>query len=323
MSEPPRRERRKVLTDRMVAALPRKRKRYFHPDPELPGHGVRVLPDGPSSFYLIARDAFKKQRWVRIGSTAELTIADSREQARAVMKRLKAGLTPLEPTPVRPDSFAAVAENWYARHVTTRGLRTGGELKRVLEKYVLPHWHDRVFVEIKRSDIARLLDAVEDQHGHWTADSVLSVLRALSSWYAARDDSFVPPFVKNMRRTPPQVRKRSRTLTDDELRKVWKTAETDGDVYGAFVRVSLLCGQRCAKTSALRWDDIAEDGTWTIPTAPREKGNPGVLVLPPMALDIIRKLPRLAGNPYVFAGRSNGPLSGFSSRHESSRRAAV
>ena len=82
------------------------------------------------------------------------------------------------------------------------------------------------------------------------------------------------------------------------------------------MRVSLLCGQRCAKTSALRWDDIAEDGTWTIPTAPREKGNPGVLVLPPMALDIIRKLPRLAGNPYVFAGRSNGPLSGFSSRHE-------
>ena len=52
MSEPTRRERRKVLTDRMVAALPRKRKRYFHPDPELPGHGVRVLPDGPSSFYL-------------------------------------------------------------------------------------------------------------------------------------------------------------------------------------------------------------------------------------------------------------------------------
>jgi integrase len=317
MTEPTRRQRRKVLTDKMVAALPRKRKRYFHPDPELPGHGVRVLPDGgPSSFYLIARDAFKKQRWVRIGNTAELTIEDSRERARAVIKRLKAGLTPFEPLPVQPDSVAAVAESWLARHVTKNGLRTGDELKRVLEKYVLPVWRDRVFVDIKRSDIARLLDAVEDKHGHWMADSVLSVLRAMSSWYAAREDSFVPPFVKNMRRTPSQKRKRSRVLSDDELRKVWKAAAADGDVYGAFVRVSLLCGQRCAKTVGMRWDDLADDGTWTIPTAKREKGNPGALVLPPMALDIIRKQPRLASNPYVFAGRSNGPLSGFSSRHE-------
>ena len=186
----------------------------------------------------------------------------------------------------------------------------------MLEKYVLPVWRERVFVEIKPSDIARLLDAVEDQHGHWVADSVLSVLRALSTWYAARDDSFVPPFVKNMRRTPSQARKRSRILGDDELRKVWKTAEADGDVYGAFVRLSLLTGQRCAKTSALRWDDIAEDGTWTIPQQPREKGNAVALRLPPLAMKIITAQPRLASNPYVFAGRSKGPISGFSSRHE-------
>ena len=66
----------------------------------------------------------------------------------------------------------------------------------------------------------------------------------------------------------------------------------------------------------MRWDDIAEDGTWTIPTAPREKGNPGALRLPPLAMKIIKAQARHAGNPYVFAGRSKGALSGFSSRHE-------
>jgi hypothetical protein len=40
--EPTRRQRRKKLTDRMVAALPRRRKRHFHPDPEMPSHGVRI-----------------------------------------------------------------------------------------------------------------------------------------------------------------------------------------------------------------------------------------------------------------------------------------
>src|SRR6476646_1268564 len=138
MTEPQRRQRRKVFTDKMVAALPRKRKRYFHPDAELPSHGVRVLPEGPSSFYVIARDAFKKQRWVRIGGTAELTIADSREQARAVLKRLKAGLTPVE-----PDTVADVVAMWVKRHVEAKGLRTGDELQRLLERHVLPVWRTR------------------------------------------------------------------------------------------------------------------------------------------------------------------------------------
>jgi integrase len=315
MTEPTRRQRRKVLTHRMVLALPRKRKRYTVTDPELRGHYVRVPPQGPCVFAAVARYR-GKQVWATLGTADVLAIDAARDKAREAIRRIKGGLSAFEPLPVRPDSFAAVAENWLARHVVPRGLRTGDELKRVLEKYVLPHWRNRVFVEIKRSDIARLLDAIEDAHGHWTADSTLSVLRALSSWYAARDDSFVPPFVKNMRRTPPQARKRARILSDDELRKVWKTAEADGDVYGAFVRVSLLCGQRCAKTSALRWADVSEDGVWTIPTAPREKGNPGTLRLPPLAMKIIKAQLRLASNPYVFAGRGNGPLSGFSTRHE-------
>jgi hypothetical protein len=55
--------------------------------------------------------------------------------------------------------------------------------------------------------------------------------------------------------------------------------------------------------------DLA-DRVWTIRTEPREKGNPGSLRLPPMALDIIAVQPRVAGNPYVFVGRG-GALSAF------------
>jgi integrase len=316
MTEPQRRRRRKVFTHKMAEALPRRRRRYFHPDPEMPGHGVRVLPDGPSSFYVIARDAFRKQRWVKIGNTAELTIEDSREQARAVLKRLKAGLTPFELPPVRADTVADVVATWVKRHVETKGLLTGHELERVLRRHVLPVWRDRAFADIKRSDIARLLDSVEDVSGAWVADSVLAALRSVASWYASRHDSYVPPFVKNMRRVPAQARKRSRTLTDDELRRVWKAAEASDDVYGAFVRVALLTGQRRAKVATMKWSDIAEGGTWRIPTAsPREKGNAGVLKLPPLAMAIIKARPHVHGSPYVFTGSHNGAIDGFSTRH--------
>jgi integrase len=314
MTEPNRRQRRKVLTDRMVAALPRKAKRYFHPDPELPGHGVRVLPAGPASFYVIARDAFGKQRWVRLGGVGR--IADSRELARSVIRRLKDGLEPFEPPPVRPDTVADVVATWLKRHVAARGLRTGDELQRVLERYVLPVWRDRPFAEIRRSDIAHLLDSVEDKHGAWVADSVLAVLRSVAAWYATRHDDYTPPFVKGMRRVPEHARKRSRILTDDELRAVWKAAEASDDVYGGFVRLALLTGQRREKLAAMKWSDVAADGTWTIPAAAREKNTAGVLKLPEAATRIINAQPRFAGSPFVFTGRHNAAISGFSRRHD-------
>jgi integrase len=59
----------------------------------------------------------------------------------------------------------------------------------------------------------------------------------------------------------------------------------------------------------VRWSDIAADGTWTIRTEKREKGNAGILKLPQMALDIIRAQPRLARNPYVFAGNDGAARS--------------
>jgi len=62
----------------------------------------------------------------------------------------------------------------------------------------------------------------------------------------------------------------------------------------------------------MRWEDVSVDGEWRIPTEEREKGTGGFLVLPDLALEIIRKQPRLSDNPYVFAGRGKGHFSGYS-----------
>jgi hypothetical protein len=112
-----RRQRRKLLTDKMVSELPRRGTPYFHPDPEMPSHGVRVRPNGPPNYHVITRDPYGKQRWVKVGSSATLTIEESRDIARTVIKRLKAGDDPFPPPKVRPDSVADVVANWLKRHV--------------------------------------------------------------------------------------------------------------------------------------------------------------------------------------------------------------
>jgi integrase len=53
----------------------------------------------------------------------------------------------------------------------------------------------------------------------------------------------------------------------------------------------------------MKCSDVSVDGMWTVANSnSREKGTGHELVLPKMALDIIRARPRLASNEYVFAG---------------------
>ena len=185
---------------------------------------MRVPPEGPVVFAAVARYG-GKQVWARIGSADVLGIEEARDKAREAIKRIKDGLPAFEPPPVEPDSFADVSENWLKRHVEAKGLRSADEVERVLERYVPPVWRDRAFADIRRSDVAALLDQIEDEHGKWTADAVLSVLRSLATWFASRNDGYTPPFVKGMRRTSKQERKRTRILSDAELRAVWLAAE--------------------------------------------------------------------------------------------------
>lgn len=184
-------------------------------------------------------------------------------------------------------------------------MRSGDEMQRIVTKYILPHLGNRNFVDVRRADIARLLDHIEDNHGAAQADAVLAVLRRMATFVQSRDENYALPFTKNMRRVAKKDRERSRTLDDGEIRSVWQHAESAG-AYGALVRLLLLTAQRLDKVADLQWGDVSADGIWTIRTEEGEKKNARVLKLPDLALRIIARQPRFTSNPFVFAGRRHG-----------------
>ena len=188
-----RRPRRRTLTDRMVASLPRRRKRYIVSDPEQRGMYVRVPPQGPCVFAAVARSPYGKQVWATLGTADVLKIEPARERAREAIRRIKAGLPAFEPPPVKADSFRAIAEGWLKRHVAAKGLRSQPNLERLLRKLVYPHWASRDFVSLRRSDVAALLDYVQDNHGARQADLVLAIVRGICNWYATRHDDYSTP----------------------------------------------------------------------------------------------------------------------------------
>jgi integrase len=293
---------RRRLTDEQIARLPRGDKRHTLPDPELIGHYLRIPPRtsrAPIAFTAVARDPNGKQIWMTIGA-APLGIDRARELAREAIGHIKVGKPTSEPD--KP-TVRAVAEQWLDRQVRKNGFRTAREIERIIDKYIVPAIGDRAFADVRRIDVANLLDRIEDDHGTPMAESVLTVYRAVSRWWQQRDETYNPPLTAGMSRLPKAEARRKRILGDDEIRAIWHTQGRFGD----FARLLLLTAQRRDKLLTLRWDDLDADGVWTIRTEPREKGNPGKLKLPSIARDLIRDQPRFVDNTHVFAGRNGLP----------------
>jgi integrase len=109
--------------------------------------------------------------------------------------------------------------------------------------------------------------------------------------------------------------KRKRVLNDDELRVLWRTATGLGYPLGPFVRLLIITGQRLRECSDACWSEfnLGDAALWTIDAA-RMKGDAAhEIPLAPLAVELLRDLPRFRGGPYLFTSTAGEkPMNGFS-----------
>lgn len=183
--------------------------------------------------------------------------------------------------------------------------------KATLERLVYPTLGDRPINDIRRSEIVRLLDTIEDESGPAAADKTLAFIRRVLNWHASRSDDFRTPIVPGMSRTKPRERARARTLTDEEIRVVWKVAEGQG-AFGRLVRFLLLTGARRNEGAQATWGEI--DGSdWTLPAARNKTKVDLIRPLSKAALATLAEKPKGANEAApVFSTDGKNPTSGFS-----------
>jgi integrase len=308
---------RKRLTEEGVARLnpPPRGKQTDYFDIGQPGLVLRVNYGGTKiwrALYYLKRTN-KDGKRVSIPTTYKLGRYPTMN-VKAARKEAKVFLADPHKAMAETDSgsFAEVAATFIKRHVEANKLRSQAGTERLLKKLVYPLWQNRLFHEIRRRDVAELLDKIGDAHGARQADMVLAIIRKMMNFHRTRNEDYVSPIVPGMGRYKPKEHQRKRILDADEIRIVFKAADKAG-TYGALIKVLLLTAQRREKVAQMQWDDISPDGVWTIRTEEREKSNAKTLRLPPMVQDIIAAQPRIAGNPYVFAaGMGNGHAKAFS-----------
>jgi integrase len=200
-----------------------------------------------------------------------------------------------------------IAREYFKRE--GRKLRTMAEREATFERLVFPKLGAQPIGEIRRVDLNRLLDQIEDKRGGPMADATLAYLSRLFNWHAARTDDFRSPIVRGMRRTKLQERARTRVLTDSELAAVWTVAKKPGP-FTSLIKFILLTATRRNEAARMTWGEVDKHGDWTIPAARYKTKTDLVLPLSSAAQALLAEVPRLG--KFVFSADGKRGFSGFS-----------
>lgn len=277
-------------------------------DEEVPGFGVRLLPSGRKSFVLRYRTRAGRRRYLTVGPYGTYTVAQARDQARVELAKALQGEDPAEERQEarKGKTFGEFADTYLRRMEKRWAERTRYEYERQIEKYLKPEFGPRGLTDVKRSDVAALLDRIGEESGPYLSNRVHSLVRAM--YNRAAKWGFVPDDLPNPARRIDRFKERpkERWLREEEVETLIGEVRKQPDpFFRAFVPLLLLTGMRKSELLRARWEHIDFGrGEMLIPET--KAGKPQTRKLSPPAVEILRFLPREEDNPHVFPGRMEG-----------------
>jgi integrase len=289
-----------------------------------PGTTRREIPDQHQrGLYLVLQPTGNKVFCVRyrfdgrprkLTLQAGISLAAARKEAADALYQVQQGKDPAvakarakeERRAAAADTLEAVAAEFFKREGDK--LRSTRDWQRDLARLVFPTLGKRPIADVRRKDIVRLLDNIQDNNGAGQADATLAIIRRVMNWHSARDDDFRTPIVRGMNRH--KANKRERVLNDDELRAVWRAADSTQGPFGHYVKFLLLTACRRNEAAHLTRGEIVGDD-WFLPASRNKTKVDLKRPLSVAALSVLERTPRIAGSDFVFTsdGRRLGGIT--------------
>jgi hypothetical protein len=291
-------------------------------DTVVPGLALRVTDTGTKSWVVMRRIKGRpKPVQMTLGRYPDVTLTKARELADPISREMAAGIDPIakraaEAEKERVEARAAarhaegIVETLLDEYQNTvvDELRTGRKIRRMFKRYVAPRWKGRHIYELRRIDVLKLRDQIKTPKRQ-QADKVLEAVSAFLKWVSNRDEDFRNPMPPTWRQVKRDEARRTRMLTDDEIRALWAATETVvPKMYGTLVRLLLVTGQRLGDWRCARWDELAGDAL-VIPGARYKSGKQHEVPVAAQTRGLIDTLP--SGGTFLFQIRQ-GPFDNLS-----------
>jgi integrase len=317
----------KTVVDDLTATDPRG-ERYS--DTDFHGFGVTVYPNGRKVFWIIykppkaAAPGFRK-RITCEREYGQITLKDAQDWARERFKELAQGIDPA----LKRETERAMPTygTWVDEYLTVVKRRKkqpqhdeyhllgprGGRGHEPKHSPAMARWRDLPLDAITPSEIeAWMLSITERVRGEkkprgtgtTTANRAYAALRACFE-EAVRKKVLKDNPCRFVRKNPENT-PRQRTLSDEELARVFNAVDAREDPFErALFRLLLETGARKTEALSSRWVDLDLDGKpplWTIPSP--KAGKPQTIPLPKQTAKMLRDLPHMG--EWVFPGKLPG-----------------
>lgn len=295
-------------------------------DDEVQGFGVRLRAGGTKTYlvhYRVRGGRNAPLRKYTIGRHGSPWTADeARAEAKRILGLVEAGADPAASKAAHRGAInvASLAARFLAEHVEPKCKpRTAIEYRRLIDKIILPKLGKKLATDVVRGDIAKLHHAYRDTlYDANRTLAVLSKMFTLAEKWGERPDGSNP--CRHVEKY--QEHKRERMLSAEELGNLGKTlvAAEQGKIKArdkktgketerllvftphviAAIRLLVFTGARLREVLGLRWEWIDfERGEARLPDS---KTGAKTLHFPPPALEVLKSLPRVDGNPHVIIG---------------------
>lgn len=297
------------LTRKTIEALPPAiNKRYEVHDKLLPGLHLRVSATGGKVFYVSKRINGRMKR-IKVGAWPILSLSDAREKARDILRDIELGQ--YEETVSNAThlilTFGEVVPQFINLYAKPRTKDWKGT-ERVLLKF--GQLNTRPIDQIKRAEVVRVLDTIIAGGAPTRANRALAAIKKLMNWCIDRGMIETSPVAAL--RPPTKEVARDRVLSDDELIAIYGAGASEGFPFEQFLKLLILTGQRRGEVAGMRWSELElVKGIWTLPAKRTKNATSHIVTLAPLAISILKSVPRFLDSDLVFTTTGETPISGF------------
>ncbi len=305
-----------ALTDTKLQRLQTRDRPYQVAD----GNGlfIAVHPTGKKVWrlqYRIGGRSGKKEK-VTLGEYPAYSLADARRWRDECRARIARGESPARQkqdqkaaeSEAAESTVRVFAERWF-NDVVNRSCQEPRNIRRILDKDVLPEIGDMPVAEVRIDDVLRITDAIKARGADQMALHTRNTLKRLFAYAIARGKAQFNPAAAIEARFIAVARSRDVALSPEEVGKLLRGIYQSSTKrqHKLALHLLILCMVRKSELLEARWEEIDFDrAEWSIPGERMKKDKPHLVPLSTQAVAMFEELRALSsGSEWVLPSRNS------------------